>query len=274
MDAKQIIEDQVIYVKRGRRNKDGYERAWNGYFDFYISPKYIDPPLIKLEDGMLHLFLCKNLNDSDKSWRMPSIRQMMRRLDVSQSKLLAMLSRLEHAHLLTKESGYRKGEAGKNIQNTYILSDPIQTLDEFLTVAEAGAFPRPLQEAYRAQVSDPCIEIQYSPVAEPDTPLYRNSIQPAVADFDTYKQILNTKQTSVKTIDPHWQKTLNDLQTSLPAKTFNHFLGDSTLESIVDGVATIGTPQVYARDWIENRLSDKIRRSLGVDAVRCVVVEG
>lgn len=93
MDASRILEDQVIHVKRGRFNSFGYEPAWNAYFDFYISPKYIDPPLLEMEDGMFHLFLRKNINDQNPHWKMPSIRQMMKRLHVSQVKLYAIFVR-------------------------------------------------------------------------------------------------------------------------------------------------------------------------------------
>jgi len=70
---------------------------------------------------------------------MPSIRQMMRRLDVSYSKLTAMMKRLEQAHLLTKESGYRKGEDGENIQTPTSCLIPFN-LRGISAVAEAGAF--------------------------------------------------------------------------------------------------------------------------------------
>src|SRR3954469_2043217 len=140
---QQILEDQVIHVKRGRTNQFGFEPAWNSYFDFYLSPKYIDPPLLQLDDVTFHLFLRKNLNDNNAAWKMPSIRQMMRRLSVSQVKLTNMMARLDQAKLLEKVSGYRKGDEGENIPNHYILSDPVQTLDEFLVLAAAGIFGRP-----------------------------------------------------------------------------------------------------------------------------------
>jgi hypothetical protein len=45
-----------------------------------------------------------------------------------------------------------------------------------------------------------------------------------------------------------------------------------SLVEITDGVAVVGTTRPYARDWIENRLANKIGWALRVQTVRCVVV--
>ena len=113
MNASEILEGQTIILKRGRMNSYGYEPAWNSYFDFYISPKYVNPSLLKLEDMSLHLFLRKNINDRDPSWKMPTIKQMKTKLGVSYDRLYAIMARLEKAHLLYKESGVKKGEGGE-----------------------------------------------------------------------------------------------------------------------------------------------------------------
>ena len=139
VDANKILDEQVIHLKRGRTNSFGWEPAWNSYFDFYASSKYISPPLIKLEDISLHLFLRKNLNDKNPQWKMPTIRQLKKKFAVSQDKIEGMMKRLEDAHLLRKVSG---ASNGFNVGNDYILSDPVQTLDEFLIVACEGVFPR------------------------------------------------------------------------------------------------------------------------------------
>ncbi len=77
MRADKILDDQIIHVKRGRLNGLGFEPAFNSYFDFYLSSKYFGEPLLELEDLGLHLYLRKNLNDTNKKWKMPTIRQMM-----------------------------------------------------------------------------------------------------------------------------------------------------------------------------------------------------
>jgi hypothetical protein len=59
----------------------------------------------------------------------------------------------------------------------------------------------------------------------------------------------------------------------MDAKVFNRFLSDTILVSNDQNTAVIGTPYAYARDWIENRLSAKVKRGLGVDCVRCVILE-
>lgn len=272
MNASQILDEQIIHVKRGRMNGLGFEPAFNSYFDFYLSPKYIDPPLIKLEDAMFHLFLRKNLNDRNPQWKMPSFRQMKKRLAISQDKIEVMIKRLHDAHLLQKQSGYRKGDEGENLPNTYLLSDPIPTLEEFLVVAGAGAFPRPLQEEWQGfvetrqsvQVSDLAYtEERYTPVPESGTP--------PVPESSTYKQTLKSKQTSENSVDPRWEKSLEELKMQMPKNTFDMFLGGTKLVSVEDAVAVVRITNAYAKDWVEQRLGSKIARSLGVDSIRCVV---
>ncbi len=261
MNAKSTLDAQVI-LKKGRLNGFGFEPAWSSYFDFYISAKYVTPQLIRLEDAMFHLFLRKNLNTRNPEWKMPSLRQMAVRLCVGQKKLRGMMFNLERAHLLTKESGYRKGEKGMNIQNSYILSDPIQTLDEFILVAQENLFPHPLRSQWRIDV--PCVPEEHTPVCVENT-------DPVCLEY-TQKQTLKSKQTSEKQIDPRWEEVLAYLKMQMPQRTFDMFLGDTDLTSIEEGVAVIGTTNAYAKDWIEARLGPKIARALNVESVRCVVL--
>jgi hypothetical protein len=256
VNAKATLDAQII-LKKGRLNGFGYEPAWSSYFDFYISAKYVSPQLIRLEDAMFHLFLRKNLNTRNPEWKMPSIRQMMRRLCISQRKVEGIMNNLIAAHLLTKESGFRKGELGKNIQNTYILSDPIQTLDEFIAVAQENLFPYPLRSEYSI---DPCTREAYSPVCEEGTP--------PVREEHTQKQTSSFKQTSEKQIDPAFE----ELRFLIGEKTFDRFMDGAKLIAIGEGTAVIGIINAYAKDWIENRIKDKIKRSLKVEGVRCVVL--
>src|SRR5205814_7359531 len=124
---------------RGRQNSFGWEPCWNSYFDFYLDAKWFGEPLLELQDVTFHLYLRKNLNDRNPQWKMPAYRQMKKKFGVSYDKIEAMLRRLDAAHLLKKESGVRR-ENGYNTRNNYILSDPIPTLDEFLTVAGESVF--------------------------------------------------------------------------------------------------------------------------------------
>ena len=120
MPAKAILEDQVIVVKRGRSNGLGFEPAFNSYFDFYLDTKYFGQSLLQLQDVTFHLFLRKNLNDQNPSWKMPTLRRMRQKFGISNDRIYAMFMRLEKAHLLTKESGTRTGVI--NTRNNYILS--------------------------------------------------------------------------------------------------------------------------------------------------------
>jgi hypothetical protein len=271
MSSSEILDGQTIVLKRGRMNGLGFEPAWNSYFDFYISPKYISPSLLKLEDMSFHLYLRKNLNDRDPSWKMPTIRQMKRKLGVSYDRLHAMMARLEKAHLLYKESGLRKGEGGENIRNTYILSDPIQDLAEFLIVATAGVFPNPL----RAEWVQPT---EFDPCPENRDTLSRKSGHPPVPKIGTDQQTLKTEQGV-------WDLVLQQLQLSIPANTFAVFLDGTKLISIAEGVATVGTPRPHVCEWLQMQMAPRIKKVLAaelaarneatpVSEVRCVVLSG
>jgi hypothetical protein len=283
VNAASILNDQVIHIKRGRMLGLGFEPCWNAYFDFYLETKYFGKPLLELQDLALHLYLRKNLNDRNPQWKMPTIRQMKKKFDISFDKLDAMLRRLDAAHLLKKESGVRK-DNGMNTRNDYILSDPIPTLDEFLTVAGEGVFGVALKPEWVVQnmSSQPDISIQSEPKDQTGTvqvpcPDFRDTHESEIgtrreSEIGTINQTLKTKQTSQEQIDPRWQKVLDDFQMTLSSKIFEQFLEGSSLVEITDSVAVVGTTRPYARDWIENRLSNKIGWALRVQTVRCVVV--
>ncbi len=184
---------------------------------------------------------------------MPSIRQMMRRLSVSQVKLTAMMARLDQAKLLEKVSGYRAGEEGENIPNHYILSDPVQTLDEFLILAAAGVFDRQLNEAWQEY---PCIENQYTP--------YQLSIHPPVSEINTYKQTLNTKQDDSE-FGQLWSAILETLKLQLPQTTFRSFVESTRLVGLEGQTAMIELSNAATKDWIENRLARQIKQLLYIE---------
>src|SRR5215203_2352299 len=106
--------DQSLYVKQGRYIDFGFEPCANAFFDFYVNPKYIDPPRLDIQDVGFFLFLRKNVNPKNPSWKMPSIRQMKRRLGIRQDRLSAIMQRLEHTGLLAKESGIGQIETVKH----------------------------------------------------------------------------------------------------------------------------------------------------------------
>ena len=248
MRAEDILDDQII-IKKGRFNTYGFEPCANSFFDFYVSPKYISPPLLKLEDISFHLFLRKNLNDHNPRWKMPSINQMMARLDVSYSRLRSMMNRLDRAHLLKKESGFKRGKKGENVRNTYVLSDPIQTLDEFLTVANEGVFLILPNEPYRGKRDTLTAEIAIAPIAE----------------IAMQKQTLNPKQTVTTLEEKLWENCLKQLQQQLPADSFHTFLADTMFKDVTDGVAVITTNRSYAKDYLENRMGSLIKKVLGLE---------
>jgi hypothetical protein len=213
---------------------------------------------LQLEDVTFFLFLRKNLNDIDPTWKMPSIRQMMRRLAISNRKLRAMMVRLDTAQLLRKISGLREG--GANVTNEYVLSDPIPTLEEFLIVASEGVFgalPKDggcVQKAHR---------------------VYAESTHPPECEKHTLKQTLKTEQGV-------WDSVLTQLQFAVPQSTFAVFLQGTELLSIAEGVATVGTQRPHVCDWLQRQMAPRIKKvleaelaarndSATVAEVRCVV---
>lgn len=243
VDADKILDDQVILLKRGRTNAFGWEPAWNSYFDFYASSKYISPPLLKLEDISLHLFLRKNLNDQNPKWKMPTIRQLKKKFAVSQDKIDGMMKRLEDAHLLRKVSGAGQGFM---VGNHYILSDPIQTLDEFLIVACEGVFPRLPRPEW-------CTDERYT--------VYRPPVHYRVPAIGTDQQTLK-KRTEEEIL---WNSVLKALESSVPSATYNIFLADTSLLSVADGVAIVLIEKPHTLDWLQRQMAGKIRKTLAVE---------
>ncbi len=238
-------------VKQGRFIDFGFEPCANAFFDFYVTPKYIDPPLLELQDVAFFLFLRKNVNPSNPNWKMPSVRQMMRRLHVSQRKLDAMIARLSRAKLLEKESGLKAGEKGENVSNDYLLSDPYPTLEEFLV-----AFYEDIKDTWKAYIDE------IYPVREMHTGA-RESDTPPVRETDTaYKQTTSKEQTVEEEL---WHSVLETLRLQLPAATFDSFIRNSSLVSLENGTATIELANSRAKGWVENRLEKQIRMLLSIE---------
>jgi chromosomal replication initiator protein len=59
-----------------------------------------------------------------------------------------------------------------------------------------------------------------------------------------------------------WQAVLGQLQMDMPRASFDTWVRNSDIVSYEDNVFIIGVPNAYARDWLESRLSSKIKRLL------------
>lgn len=59
-----------------------------------------------------------------------------------------------------------------------------------------------------------------------------------------------------------WQKTLGELQLQLNSSTYYTWLHDTWVEAYEDGDFIVGTPNTYARDWLENRLRPLVRKTI------------
>ena len=59
-----------------------------------------------------------------------------------------------------------------------------------------------------------------------------------------------------------WQKLLGDMQLQLEPNAYHTWLHDTWVEGYEDGEFFIGTPNTYARDWLENRLRPLVRKTL------------
>ena len=262
--------DQSLYVKQGRYIDFGFEPCANAFFDFYVNPKYIDPPLLDIQDVGFFLFLRKNVNPGNPTWKMTSTRQMQRRLGIGWGRLDAIMKRLDFAGLLQKESGLGQGEKGENVSNTYLLSDPLPTLPEFLY-----AFRDILKEEWKGYLReiDPASEIESPPVSE-----IESGDRETESVGDPKSESL--KQTSYKQTewDDIWNSVLEVLRLQLPQSTYYSFMEQTRLVELCEGAATIALPNPKAKDWIENRLARQLRQLLSIEGKMkvetiCVVIE-
>ena len=162
---------------------------------------------------------------------------------MSQDKIEGMMKRLEDAHLLRKISGVGQGYI---VGNDYILSDPVQTFDEFLIIAREGVFPRLPRPEW-------CTDERYT--------VYRPPVQDGVPAIGTDQQTLK-KETEEESI---WKSVLGVLEPSVPTTTYNIFLQDTTLLSIIDGVATIHVEKPHTLDWLKRQMEGKIRKALSIE---------
>lgn len=62
--------------------------------------------------------------------------------------------------------------------------------------------------------------------------------------------------------DQAWQATLGQLQLEMPKAAYETWVQETELISYEDGSFIIGVPNAYARDWLDNRLSNTVRRKL------------
>src|SRR5947199_9479679 len=59
-----------------------------------------------------------------------------------------------------------------------------------------------------------------------------------------------------------WQTALGQLQMEIPKSTFDTWVRGTTLLTHEDGSYVVGVHNAYAKDWLENRLSGAVRRTL------------
>jgi chromosomal replication initiator protein len=62
--------------------------------------------------------------------------------------------------------------------------------------------------------------------------------------------------------DQAWQAVLGQLQLDMPKASFDTWVRNSEVVSYEDNVFVIGVSNAYARDWLESRLSSKIKRMM------------
>jgi chromosomal replication initiator protein len=59
-----------------------------------------------------------------------------------------------------------------------------------------------------------------------------------------------------------WQAALGQLQMDMPKASFDTWVRNAEIVSYEDNIFIIGVPNSYARDWLESRLTSKIKRLL------------
>ncbi|WP_423226147.1 chromosomal replication initiator protein DnaA [Candidatus Amarolinea aalborgensis] len=60
----------------------------------------------------------------------------------------------------------------------------------------------------------------------------------------------------------HWQAALGELKLQMPRATFDTWVKDTTVVGCNQDEYTIGVPNAFAKDWLENRLGATMRRTL------------
>ncbi|MCS6909902.1 MAG: chromosomal replication initiator protein DnaA [Anaerolineales bacterium] len=62
--------------------------------------------------------------------------------------------------------------------------------------------------------------------------------------------------------DQIWQAVLGQLQMEMPRAAFETWVRDTTLITQEDNAYIVGAPNAYAKDWLENRLTSPVKRTL------------
>jgi chromosomal replication initiator protein len=63
-------------------------------------------------------------------------------------------------------------------------------------------------------------------------------------------------------VEQAWQSVLGQLQMEMPRASFDTWVRDTKPVSYQDGMLVVGVRNAYARDWLENRLSNTVSRLL------------
>ena len=63
-------------------------------------------------------------------------------------------------------------------------------------------------------------------------------------------------------VEQAWQSVLGQLQMEMPRASFDTWVRDTKPVSYQDGTLVVGVRNAYARDWLENRLSNTVSRLL------------
>ena len=63
-------------------------------------------------------------------------------------------------------------------------------------------------------------------------------------------------------IDQAWQSVLSQLQSEMPKASFETWVGDTRPLALENGALIVGTPNAFARDWLESRLASTVSRLL------------
>ena len=74
-------------------------------------------------------------------------------------------------------------------------------------------------------------------------------------------QTQNENNAEVIALDPEdiWQETLHELALQLPQTTFETWVRDTAIINYTEGEFTVGAPHAWTRDWLQNRLSKKVK---------------
>ena len=102
----------------------------------------------------------------------------------------------------------------------------------------------------------------------------RQASSNTVPSLQNESNALAPQNGAVNSVDAEaiWQAARSQLAMQMPAATYDTWMRDTKVVAYEDGEFIIGIPNAYVRDWLENRLRNKIKKTLSALLGRSVQI--